>query len=153
MDGHEHAAGLPVPAPETALTAPSADSALTSLERDYLMVAIFVRIQHLQFDEARTLITALIAAGEKTPDLLFARAVVENALADHEAALNTVRELERLAPAVITAKSKVTRRTRMRAYIKARATFALAGELDEEGRAALDFYLRHGQKKTKRKSR
>jgi hypothetical protein len=120
-------------------------SALPPLERDYLMIALFVRIQHLRFAEADTLIRALITAGEFTPDLLFAKAVVENALGAHEAALATVRQLEHLSPAMAEAKTKSMRRARMRAYIKARASFALTGELDDEARAALDFYLRHGR--------
>ena len=53
-------------------------------------------------------------------------------------------QLEQLSPAMAEAKTKATRRARMRAYIKARASFALTGELDDEARAALDFYLRHG---------
>ena len=120
-------------------------SALPVLERDYLMIALFVRIQHLRFAEAEILIRALITAGEVTPDLLFAKAVVENALGAHESALATVRQLEHLSPAMAEAKTKATRRARMRAYIKARASFALTGELDDEARAALDFYLRHGR--------
>ncbi len=126
-------------------TVPS--SALPPLERDYLMIALFVRIQHLRFAEADILIRALLTAGEVTPDLLFAKAVVENAMGAHEAALSTVRQLEQLSPAMAEAKTKATRRARMRAYIKARASFALTGELDDEARAALDFYLRHGSRK------
>lgn len=120
-------------------------SALPPLERDYLMVALFVRIQHLRYAEAGVLIRALITAGEVTPDLLFAKAVVENATGAYEDALATVRHLEQISPAMVEAKSKAMRRARMRAYIKARASFALTGELDEEARAALDFYLRHGR--------
>ncbi len=151
MDGQDTTPNLPVPSADLAPVDVLQDSALPRLERDYLMVALFVRIQHLRYDEARIIIRALVAAGEISADLLFARAVVENALGDYEAALNTVRELERMAPAIITAKTKTTRRTRMRAYIKARASFALTGALDEEGRAALDFYLRHGRKRKKRR--
>ena len=120
-------------------------SALPPLERDYLMIALFVRIQHLRHAEAEVLIRALVTAGEVTPDLLFAKAVVENALGKYESALATVRHLEQISPAMAEAKSKATRRARMRAYIKARASFALTGELDEEARAAIDFYLRHGR--------
>lgn len=142
MDGPEH---RPVAAPAQQVLGPELFSALPKLERDYLMIALFVRIQHLRFAEANVLIRALITAGEITPDLLFAKAVVENAMGAHEAALATVRQLEQLSPAMAEAKTKATRRARMRAYIKARASFALTGELDDEARAALDFYLRHGR--------
>ena len=142
--------------PSTALTlrgpAPAASSALPPLERDYLMIALFVRIQHLRFAEAEVLIRALMTAGEVTPDLLFAKAVVENAMGSYEQALATVRQLEQLSPAMAEAKAKAMRRARMRAYIKARASFALTGELDDEARAALDFYLRHGRARRSPKS-
>jgi hypothetical protein len=142
MDGTEDiAASLPVPEP---VVLPRA-SALPKLERDYLMIALFVRIQHLRYAEAATLIRALLTAGEITPELLFAKAVVENAMGLHEAALATVRQLEHLSPAMAEAKTKATRRARMRAYIKAKASFALTGVLDDEARAAIDFYLRHGR--------
>jgi hypothetical protein len=131
--------------PTLPVVLPGYASALPPLERDYLMVALFVRIQHLRYAEAEVLIRALITAGEVTPDLLFAKAVVENATGAYESALATVRQLEQISPAMAEAKSKATRRARMRAYIKARASFALTGELDEEARAALDFYLRHGR--------
>jgi hypothetical protein len=144
MDGPEI---LPVPKTAPQVIGPDVASALPKLERDYLMVALFVRIQHLRFAEAAVLIRALITAGEITPDLLFAKAVVENAMGAHEAALSTVRHLEHLSPAMAEAKTKATRRARMRAYIKAKASFALTGELDDEARAALDFYLRHGRSK------
>lgn len=127
------------------MAVPGYDSALPPLERDYLLVALFVRIQHLRYAEAEVLIRALITAGEVTPELLFAKAVVENATGAYEDALATVRQLEQISPAMAEAKTKATRRARMRAYIKARASFALTGELDEEARAALDFYLRHGR--------
>ena len=142
MDGTENrpTGELTVP-----VVASQPGSALPKLERDYLMIALFVRIQHLRYAEADLLIRALITAGEFTPELLFAKAVVENATGAHEAALATVRQLEHLSPAMAEAKTKATRRTRMRAYIKARASFALTGELDDEARAALDFYLRHGR--------
>jgi hypothetical protein len=142
MDGPDDIEHLP-PALPPALT--SHVSALPPLERDYLMVALFVRIQHLRYAEAKVLIRALITAGEVTPDLLFAKAVVENATGAYEEALATVRHLEQISPAMAEAKTKATRRARMRSYIKARASFALTGELDEEARAALDFYLRHGR--------
>lgn len=144
MDGTDD---IPASSPSLPVLMAPPDSALPRLERDYLMIALFVRIQHLRFAEADLLIRALMTAGEITPDLLFAKAVVENAMGAHEAALATVRQLEQLSPAMAEAKTKATRRTRMRAYIKARASFALTGELDDEARAALDFYLRHGRSK------
>lgn len=118
-------------------------------EMDYLMIAVFARMQHGREAEARTLIDGVLAAGVETPELLFAKAVVENNTGNFEAALGAVRRLEVLEPAASGIRGKALSRTRMRSYIYARAIFGLTGELDEAGRAALDFYLRQSRKKRK----
>lgn len=118
---------------------------LSPLESDYLMVALFVRIQHLRFDEARKLVEAFALLGVPTIEMLFARAVIELSQGDYSAVLHTVAEMEALEPAVISKDANAIKRARMRSYLKARALFAQTGELHEEGRAALDFFLRHGR--------
>lgn len=128
------------------VTLTASESVISKHEHDYIMLAIFTRIQHRHFDKANALIDALITAGEVSKDLLFARAVVENNTGQHARALKTVRELERIDPASMAASSLQIRRARMRAYIKARACFETSEVLDEEYHAALDFYLRHGKK-------
>lgn len=135
------------PVVPVAAARPSAARMLPQRSLDFLMIAIFVRIQHQRHAEAKTLIDGVRSAGFATPELVFAAAVVENALGNHEAALAAVRDCEVLEPASVAGSAKASRRVRMRSYIKARSKFALTGQLDEDGRAALEFYLRQGRKK------
>jgi len=118
-------------------------------ERDYAMLAVLVRVQHCRHDEAMVLIDALLALGERTPEVLLARAVVESALDRHEAVLDTIRELDRIDPPEFRAGRVIDERVRVRSFMKARATFGLTGALDAEGRASLDFYLREGRSRGK----
>lgn len=115
---------------------------LNPREADFLMIAIFVRLQHQRADEAKVLIDGAMAAGLRTPEIVFASAVAENTLGNHAAALDAVALCEEVEPAKVNLGAKTRRRIRMRSYIKARSLFALHGDLNEEGRAALDFYMR-----------
>ncbi|QPH56042.1 hypothetical protein [Pontivivens ytuae] len=107
-----------------------------------MMLAIFVRAQHLQFDAAEKLVAALEALGEDGADLRFAKAVVLFQQERYADVLEELRELDRLDPADTTAGARQSDRLQARSYMKAKACYALYGSLDEEGRASLDFYLR-----------
>lgn len=132
---------LPQPVPRR-----RADAAeLPRAELDYLLLAILVRIQHLRFDEAQVLVDALLAMGQRNPDVLMAKAVVENALGHHAEVLATLTQLDRIDPPQYHKGRKADPRVRVRSFLQARAGFALNGALDDEGRAALDFYLRQGR--------
>lgn len=133
---------LPLPTAE-------APAPLTRLERDYVMLSILVRMQHARHHEARALIEGLLALGERTVQVLMAKAVVESALGDHEAVLETIRELDRIEPPEILSGRRIEDRIRVRSFMKARAVFGLTGELDADARASLDFYLRQGRPRRK----
>lgn len=122
------------------------DARVVQREADFLIIAIFVRLQHDRVAEAKCLIDGVLAAGLRTPELAFASAVAENRLGNHAAALRAVGLSEQVEPAKMHGNPKSSRRIRMRSYIKARSLFALNGELCEEGRAALDFYMRQSGK-------
>jgi hypothetical protein len=119
--------------------------ALPRVELDYILLAIVVRIQHLRYDEAQRLVDALLVLGERSTEVLMAKAVVENALGNPAQVLATLRQLDLMDPPQFHKGRKVDPRVRMRSFLQAKATFALHGTLDAEGRAALDFYLRQGQ--------
>ena len=136
---------LPVLARSTAVKRAKSDSPIPRVELDYLMLAILVRIQHLRHAEAKLLVDALIAMGVETVEVLMAKAVVENALGAHPDVLTTLTQLDRLDPPQFRKGKKADPRVRMRSFLKARATYAIHGELDAEGRASLDFYLRQGR--------
>lgn len=127
---------LPVPDP--------LDRALSRVEMDYFLLAVMVRIQHLRHEEARQLIDAMIGMGERSIEVLMAKAVVENALDNPAEVLTTLRQLDLLDPPQFHQGRKIDPRVRMRSFLQAKATYALHGALDSEGRAALDFYLRQG---------
>ncbi|MGR3483826.1 MAG: hypothetical protein ACU0BF_00635 [Paracoccaceae bacterium] len=134
---------LPVPAPATAPAVPDdPDGPLSKRERDYLMLSILVRLQHLRHDEADVIADGMEAMGEGGPDLHFARAVIAYAREDFETVLSRIRQLDRIDPPDLYASRRADGKVRIRSFMKARATFALKGELDEEARAALDYYLR-----------
>ena len=118
--------------------------ALTARERSYMMLAIFVRTQHLQFTAAERLADAMLALGDDGPDLRFARAVILFRQGRHAEVLAELRELDRIDPADGTAAAKSGERSRFRSYMRAKSCYALTGALDDEGRASLDFYLRRG---------
>jgi hypothetical protein len=131
------AARLPVPL--------GAVTAISRQQMDYLMLAVLVRLQHLRHAEAQTLLDALIALGHRTPEVLMAKAVVENEIGNHADVLATLTQLDRIDPPQFREGRKADPRVRMRSFLQARATYALRGELDAEGAAALDFYLRQGR--------
>ncbi len=123
---------------------PDAGGGLTRTQIDFLLLAVLVRIQHLRFDEARVLVDAMLHLGLRGTEVLMAKAVVENALGNHAEVLATLTQLDRIDPPQYRKGQKAEPRVRMRSFLQARATFALHGTLDAEGRAALDFYLRQG---------
>ena len=119
-----------------------ASSALSKRERDYLLLSILVRVQHLQLDQALTLIETLAAMGDDAPDLYFTRAIVNYQLGRFGLALDDLQTLDQLKPPDMMSSAEDEERSRTRSFMKARCHFALHGELDEEGQASLDFYLR-----------
>ncbi len=117
-------------------------SAMSRRERDYVMFAIFTRMQHQRPQDALRLVEAMIALGETGPDVYFARAVVQFHLEDFEAVIETLRHLDRIDPPKLYVTKKADEKLRMRSFMRARAHFSLTGTLDEEGRTSLDMYLR-----------
>ncbi|WP_163850663.1 hypothetical protein [Pseudooceanicola aestuarii] len=139
MDPVSAGSGLPVVLPR-----------LSRRERDYILLDIYVRMQHGRYEEARRLIDGLLALDQETPDILLARAIVQAMLGEDEAVLDTIRHLERIDPAEIVSGRAPGEKVRVRSFLKARAKFALTGALDEDARAALDFYMRQGGRRAAR---
>jgi len=117
---------------------------LSGTEQGYALLAVLIRLQHHRLEEARVLVEALLALGERSVDVVMARAVVANAMGRHDEVLEAIDELDRMDPPVFRPDGAPDDRVRARIYMKARAIFGLTGELDAEGRASLDFYLRQG---------
>lgn len=120
--------------------------ALSGLERDYLALAIFVRVQHRQYDDALALVDALIAMDPANEAACLSRAVIHYQLGRHHLALRDLEHLDRIAPTEVMSQASVEERSRMRSFLKAKCSYVLDGALGEEGRASLDFYLRQKPK-------
>lgn len=117
-------------------------SALGKRERDFLLLNIHVLARHGYVERAAVLAEAMHLAGDMSPDVLLARAVLRFSLRDWAGALACIEELDRIDPAERFGSYRLTDRQRMRRYIKMRALH----EMHETARArdARDVYLRHG---------
>lgn len=111
--------------------------------RDFLLLNIFVLTQHGYVDQAGTLAEALYELGDRTAEVLLARAVLVFFRKDWEGTLARLEELDRVEPIERFGQYRLNDRQRMRRYLRARCLY----ELGERGRArdAVESYLRHGE--------
>ena len=115
---------------------------LTSQQRDFLLLNVFVLSQHGYLDRAAILAEALFVAGDSSSEVMLARAVLRYLRGDWLSALTCLEELDRLDPIERFGAYKLSERQRMRRFLKARCLY----ELEQPGRAkdAIEVYLRHG---------
>jgi hypothetical protein len=111
-------------------------------EYDFLLLNIFVLVQHGYIDRAAAVAEALYLMGEHSSEVLLARALVRFLAGEWRPTLACLEELDRLDPVERFGSYKLTERQRMRRYLKARCLY----ELNERAgaRDAIDSYLRHG---------
>jgi hypothetical protein len=111
-------------------------------ERDFLLLNIYVMAQHGYVDRAAALVDALYLMGDRSADLLLARALVRFLSSEWRRTLASLEELDRADPIERFGTYRLTDRQRMRRYVKARCLY----ELEEKAgaRDALEIYLRHG---------
>lgn len=121
---------------------PAGRAAFDKRERDFLLLNIHVLARHGYVERAAVLAEAMHLAGDMSPDVLLARAVLRFSLRDWPGALGCIEELDRIDPAERFGSYRLTDRQRMRRYIKMRALH----EMNEGARArdAREVYLRHG---------
>ena len=115
---------------------------LTSRQRDFLLLNIFVLSQHGYLDRAAIMAEALYTTGDTSSEVMLARSVLRYLRGDWLSALTCLEELDRLDPIERFGSYKLSERQRMRRFLKARCLY----ELEQPGRAkdAIDVYLRHG---------
>lgn len=116
-------------------------SRLNSKQRDFVLVNIFVLAQHGYIERAATLAEAMYLAGEISPEVLLARAVLRFFNCEWQATLAILDDLDRLAPIERFGDYRLNDRQRMRRYLKARCLHELKDKL--RARDALEVYLRH----------
>lgn len=114
----------------------------TGRERDFLLLNIFVLAQQGYVGKAGALADALYLMGERSADVLFARAVVAFLAENWDQTLTCLEELDREDPMERFGSYTLTDRQRMRRYLKARCLYE---RQDRAGaRDAIESYLRHG---------
>ena len=124
-------------------TSPAPPSKPTDRERDFLLLNVFVLVQHGYVDRAGLLVEALYAIGEKSSEVLLARAVLRFLKNDWPSALACLEELNRADPVERFGSYRLNERQRMRRYLKARCLHELKAK--SGARDALEAYLRHGE--------
>jgi hypothetical protein len=126
----------PMPAPRT--LAP----AYVDRDRDFMLLTVFVCAQHGYFERARVLAEALYVIGDRSGDVLLARAVLRFLERQWRDALACLEELDRIDPIERFGAYTLTNPQRMRRYLRARSLY----ELEDRDRSSdvVDSYLRHG---------
>jgi hypothetical protein len=125
------------------ITGAVAPTSLTTKQRDFLLLSIFVLTQHGYTQRASTLAEALYALGDATPEAILARTVLRFFRGEWAAALTCLEELDRIDPIERFGPYTMSDRQRMRRYLKARCLFEMNQRVP--ARAAVESYLRHGQ--------
>lgn len=118
------------------------DIAIDYVTRDYLLLTIFVLVQHGYYKRAAILAESLALQGDKGIDLVFARMVVRFFSRDWSGALALAEELERRDPVERFGSFELNDRQKMRRYVRLRCLHEL-GETAHV-RDAIEIYLRHG---------
>lgn len=124
------------------ITSRKVEKVLTERQRDFVLLSVFVLVQHGYIERAGVLLESLYILGEDSAAVLVGRAVLRFYRRDWAGALACLEELDRTDPIERFGEYKLTERQRMRRFLKARCLF----ELDEHARTrdAVDIYLRHG---------
>jgi hypothetical protein len=115
---------------------------LSTRQRDFLLLNIFVLTQHGYIQRASVLAEALYVLGDGTPEAVLARTVLRFFSGDWSAALACLEELDRIDPIERFGPYTMNDRQRMRRYLKARCLFELHQHVP--ARDAVESYLRHG---------
>lgn len=110
-------------------------------QRDFLLLNIFVLLQHGYVERARVLADAMFLSGESDAEVQLARAVLRFSRNEWRETLEILEILDHIAPIERFGTYRLNTRQLMRRYLKTRCYF----ELGETARMrdALDAYVRH----------
>lgn len=109
---------------------------LTSPQRDYLLLTVFVLGQHGHFDRAKALVDGLIELGDVADDVLLAQGVLAFFNNDFHQTIACLDELDTRADSIGTVKPKTNEAERMRRYLRARCFFQTGREEEATAIAA-----------------
>ncbi|MDO6966442.1 hypothetical protein [Rhizobium alvei] len=108
-------------------------------ERDFLLLLVFVYLQHEMLDRAQAIIEAMLEAGDGSREAVLAQAVIAFCKKNYEKTLEVLARLDRVDPIERYGRRTLTDRQRMRTYLRARSLYELGGDMQ----ATVDLYIRH----------
>lgn len=111
-------------------------------ERDFLLLVIFIYMQHQMNDRAQVLVEAMAEAGDGSREVVLAQAILAFMRKDFERTLEVLTRLDRIDPIERYARNTLTERQRMRSYLRARSLH----ELGDDAAATVDLYIRHQER-------
>lgn len=117
-------------------------NALSTKQRDFMLLYIFVLAQHGFIERASALAEAMHVLGDSSPQVMLAQAVLRFFLEDYSAALTHLEELDRVDPIERFGPYTFNHAQRMRRYLKARCFHKLRQPV--RARDVVESYLRHG---------
>lgn len=110
-------------------------------QRDFLLLNIFVLLQHGYIERASLLADAMFFSGEEDGEVQLARAILRFGRGHWRETLEVLEILDRIDPIERFGTYRLSTRQLMRRYLKTRCYFEL-GETTRM-RDALDAYVRH----------
>ncbi len=115
---------------------------LSTQQRDFLLLSIFVLAQHGYTDRASALAELLHILGDASHEVTLARAILRFCARDWEGTLVCLNELDRVAPIERFGAYTMNDLQRMRRYLKARCFYELKDYANAKD--VIESYLRHG---------
>ncbi|WP_187972878.1 hypothetical protein [Aquibium microcysteis] len=111
-------------------------------ERDFLLLVIYIYLQHQMNDRAQILVEAMAEAGDGSREVVLAQAILAFMRKDYERTLEVLARLDRIDPIERYARNTLSERQRMRSYLRARSLH----ELGDDAAATVDLYIRHQER-------
>jgi outer membrane PBP1 activator LpoA protein len=111
-------------------------------ERDFLLLVIYIYMQHQMNDRAAVLVEAMAEAGDSSREVVLAQAILAFTRKDYERTLQVLARLDRIDPIERYERNTLTERQRMRSYLRARSLH----ELGDDAAATVDLYIRHQER-------
>lgn len=115
-------------------------------ERDFLLLVVFICLQHRRNDRAQILVEAMAEAGDSSREVVLAQAILAFMRTDYERTLDLLTRLDRIDPIERYARNTLSERQRMRSYLRARSLH----ELGDDAAATVDLYIRHQERQSGR---